>query len=628
MTKSKSKSKSKKTTTRKKSVATQPTIPDPTIPDPTSFTQEEEAPQAAAIPEPEPEFVKEWDYKTPLENPPDGVMLNARVIEINGMKWQARTDCEYEHDYYYVYDKIQEVNKFTPAQRKANPLWNEPKIFRTLMEEDLFFIVYFIMKNPLANHPFIVESCKEVQRQEGDTLQVWARDHLKTTIISTARPTQKILCNPEVTIGIISATRPLAVKIQSTIKKILEDPIVIRSFPDVLYTNAKTEADKWSEAPEGGLIVKRKGFMKEPTVSSWGLVDGMPTGYHFSDIICDDIVTQTTCSPEVQVKVKENLDMIENLRSRAGTQITIVGTFYTHDDALVYASNQKDPETDEPYFPLIKKPALHDGTSEGRPVFESLKSLKRKMSKNLQMFYRQQLCNPTPLESRKLSPGNLVFYSKNNIPNRLYKFMIIDGAGDKGKRVDRAADAWAMMVIGVEPYRDELGASRIFILDLLIKEMDLKEAQEAAVAMYARNGMILKLGIEKVGMSTTEIHICNALRVKKKFLSVQRGNLEILKPSGRTKAFRIESALSWPLDNGKIGVLDTVDNDSLTRLKTEMEKFPAWHDDGLDGLSYVYDMIKEYRFGARPIEEEPKSMYDLAFEKAKKNKNSGGWIAV
>jgi len=31
-----------------------------------------------------------------------------------------------------------------------------------------------------------------------------------------------------------------------------------------------------------------------------------------------------------------------------------------------------------------------------------------------------------------------------------------------------------------------------------------------------------------------------------------------------------------------------------------MEKFPFWHDDGLDALSYLYDIIKDFRF-QRPL---------------------------
>ena len=32
------------------------------------------------------------------------------------------------------------------------------------------------------------------------------------------------------------------------------------------------------------------------------------------------------------------------------------------------------------------------------------------------------------------------------------------------------------------------------------------------------------------------------------------------------------------------------------RLKSEMDKFPYWHDDGIDASSYLYDIMKDYNF--------------------------------
>ena len=42
-----------------------------------------------------------------------------------------------------------------------------------------------------------------------------------------------------------------------------------------------------------------------------------------------------------------------------------------------------------------------------------------------------------------------------------------------------------------------------------------------------------------------------------------------------------------------------------------MEKFPYWHDDALDALSYVYDIMSDYVFGPLPTEDdEEEDMYD------------------
>jgi hypothetical protein len=567
-----------------------------------------------------------WAYETPLE-PPEGFTLDNGVIEINGMKFQARSDCQYKLDYYAFMDRVIRCRSMKPSERKANPLENELNLYRNLFQSDLWAFVYFAMKNPLANHPFIVEACKEVESESGDTLNVWARDHLKTTIISVGRSVQKILNNPETRIGIFSATRPLALKIQLNIKELLESEILVKCFPDILYENPGRDAQSWSNAPEGGLIVKRNGIYREPTVSSWGLVEGQPTGYHFTDMIYDDIVTIDTTSPEVMQRVCDNFDMSENLSSR-DCQRTVIGTYYRHDDPLVYIRDKLDPETGLPMFRLIRKPATVDGTMHGKAVFSPERVLKKKRAGKLYFFYCQQLLDPTPRGFQKLNREHLIVCSRKDLPLNLYKFMLIDGSGDEGRRQDRAADDWALGVIGVEPYRDDTGASRIYILDLIIESMDLATAQQTAVEMYMRNGRILKLGIEKVGMSTTEIHICSALRAKGRYLSVKQGNLQILKPSGRSKQYRIESGLTLPFTNSKIRILDSIEGRFIERLRLEMEKFPSWNkDDGLDMLSYIYDVIKEYRFGAYPTERPKESAYDYAFRRARHKKHSG-WISV
>jgi hypothetical protein len=572
-----------------------------------------------------------WSYETPIEPPDSQVILNPRVIEINGMKFQSRSDCKYKFDYYKIVDEVEKYKTYSPEQRKENPLHNEPNLYRVIIQQDLWFFVYFVMKNPLANHPFIVDSCKEIQNEMGDTLEVWARDHLKTTIISVGRTCQKILIDPEKRIGIFSAVRPLAVKIQNLIKGLFESPFLIRSFPDILFKEPWKEAEKWTEAPEGGLIVKRKGFYKEATISSWGLVEGMPTGDHYTDMIFDDIVTQDQQSPDIIEKVKENFDMAENIGTR-DRQITVVGTYYRHDDPLVYIGEKKDVATGEPLFKIRKKTATVDGSFAGASVFLPERSLARKRAGKKYFFYCQQLLDPTPRGQEKLNRDHLILCRRRDLPTRLYKFMLVDGAGDKGRRQDRRADDWAMGVIGVEPYRDDLGMSRIYILDLLIKDMPLAEAEKAAVDMYVRNGRILKLGVEKVAMSTTEIHIAAALRAKRRHVSVDAGTLFILKPGGRSKEYRIESGLALPLSQGKIHILDTVSPEMRNRLGLEMEKFPAWRDDGLDMLSYIYDITKDYRFGALPGEDEEKEVgrdrYSAAFERVKMNAGKRGWIAV
>lgn len=573
--------------------------------------------------------MKKFAYDSPLELP-DHVELNPEVIEINGMPFQERSDCNYLHDYSLMIKRAAEDRKIQLAdpQRAKREFNIQYAHYGSHLLDDLWMFVYFVLKNPLANHPFVVNACKEVQEQQGDAMYMWARNHLKSTIITVARTCQKILDNPEQTTAIISATRGLALAFQNQIKKILESPFLITIFPNILHQNPKADAERWSD--DGGLFVKRKGLQKEPTVSAYGLYEGMPTGFHFDNLIFDDIVTpELVNNKDVMTKVKENFDMVQNVGSRTFTS-TVIGTFYHHDDPLVYISGKTDPITNEPLYKMSKKTATIDGTLNGASVFESERKLAKLRTTNLYFFYCQQLLDPTPRGTGKLNPGHIIEVRKEQLPERLYKFMLIDPAGDKATRSLKNVttfDSWAFGVIGVKPFRDDKGFSDIYILDLYISPQTLDEACETAVQMYLRNGRILQLGIEKVGISTVETHICNALRAKNKFVSLENENLVILRPEGRSKEFRIESALSSPLKNGKVHILDTIEENMKERLFEEMRKFPLWHNDGIDMVSYSYDIIKNYKFGALPEEQKELDRWErkkLAINTIRED----GWYAV
>ena len=155
-------------------------------------------------------------------------------------------------------------------------------------------------------------------------------------------------------------------------------------------------------------------------------------------------------------------------------------------------------------------------------------------------FNTQQLINPTPVGVRKLEGSKLQDIESKFIPRNIYKFMIVDPAGDdKGKD----SDAWGMMVIGIEPFSDEMGNNRVFITDAIISPMREEEAPEEIARMYLRNGLIMQLGIEKVGQSTAELHAASALAKRGRYISQDNGSLVILRPAGRNKQYRIEKAI-------------------------------------------------------------------------------------
>lgn len=534
-------------------------------------------------------------------------------IEINGIRFDPIPGVRYKHAYWDV-----------PRQVKMGK-GTELEWYGKLLLDDLFFFVYFVLGIPTANHPFIVDACKDVDAAPDNlVLFLWAREHFKTSIITTAKGIRKVLRNKEERIGIFSHSRAVATAIMRPIKELFETSELLKAcFPDVLYQDPKRESPKWAE--EAGITVKRKSTARECTFEPHGLLEGMPTGRHFTGRIYDDVETaDLVYTPDVMTKLKEMFLLSQALGMEGGWH-WVIGTPYHHEGLLMYLKNLK--QGDAPLYTLSEKPVTTDGTPNGPLVFftpEYWKTLQVQLTR-IQLF-SQYLINPTPRGEQKLNYGFIQHIDPRFIPKRLYKFMVIDPAGsDK----TRQGDSWAIMVVGVEPYRDDLGASNIYILDLQAEPMSEAEALDRIVAMYLRNGRILKLGVEKVGLSSTEVHVANALRARGRVVSLEKGTLEILRPAGRSKEDRIDQNLQWPLNNGKIFLSEGISSAYRQRLQFEMDKYPFWHDDVLDALSYVYDLVKNYRFGTRPPEEEEKKpvrdRWARAFERQEEKRS---WMVV
>jgi len=237
----------------------------------------------------------------------------------------------------------------------------------------------------------------------------------------------------------------------------------------------------------------------------------------------------------------------------------------------------------EPVYHFRKKPAVDE---DGVPHMMSMKEIK-KLKMDADSFRTQYLLDPTPSSDMKLRPSDLRYVKKSDLPKDLMIYMTVDPAGD----AKRGSDSWAMWVIGVDPETDEVGAHDIYLLNGLVSPLGESEGIEEIARMYLKAGVVQKLGIEKVGLSTAEVHIKAELKARGRRVNEDDGSLVLLRPSGRNKVDRIIKSLEWPLRNGKIHIVDTVPTQYSDRLVTEMEKFPFWHDDALDALSYIYDII-------------------------------------
>jgi predicted phage terminase large subunit-like protein len=216
--------------------------------------------------------------------------------------------------------------------------------------------------------PWLKERCDEVMLAPNGFIDLWAREHYKSTIITFGKTIQDILRShgddpidgQEITVGLFSHTRPNSKGFLRQIKREFETNQLLKDlFPDILYQNPHKESVKWSE--DDGIIVKRKTNPKEATIEAWGVVDGQPIGKHFSLLVYDDIVTaESVTTPEMIAKTTEMLVLSYALGAEGG-QRRFIGTRYHFADT---------------YREIIKrgtaKPRIHqitiDGEVTGEPV--------------------------------------------------------------------------------------------------------------------------------------------------------------------------------------------------------------------------------------------------------------------
>lgn len=200
------------------------------------------------------------------------------------------------------------------------------ELIRFFSKEDLFFLAYFVLGIP-CNHPWLVQRIKEVQENPYGVMDLWPREHFKSTIITFCMIVFEVLRNPEERIGIFSHTRGIAKAFLQRIKVTFEsNQWLLEAFPDIFYAKPEYESPRWSL--EFGIVVKRQGNYNESTVEAWGLVDGMPTGKHFTIMNYDDLVTvESVNTPESMRKLRECFQMSDNLGDRAGRR-RIIGTIY------------------------------------------------------------------------------------------------------------------------------------------------------------------------------------------------------------------------------------------------------------------------------------------------------------
>lgn len=363
---------------------------------------------------------------------------------------------------------------------------------RGLARADRFYLLTQLLHRRDAFHPWLYERTREVEAEPDGCLDLWAREHYKSTIITFAGCIQEIAKNPEITIAIFSHVKPIARKFLVQIKEELErNTDLMDIYPDIFYREPKRESPRWSE--DKGIVVIRQSNPKEATIEGHGLVDGQPTSAHFLLRIYDDVVTRESVSTPEQVgKTTSAWQLSDNLGARGPdgkARAQHVGTRYSFADSYNHMLEKK-----------ILKPRIHaatdTGLASGNPVFLPKEVWEeKKITQGEETIAAQMLQNPAAGAQSMFQVEWLRFSDIR--PGTLNVYIMCDPASSK----KAGSDKTAMVAVGVDPQ------SNRWLLDGYHHKMSLSERWEGLKAlrkkwMNMRGVQMLKVGYERYGMTS------------------------------------------------------------------------------------------------------------------------------
>lgn len=382
------------------------------------------------------------------------------------------------------------------AWAEAQPELVAKEMRRKLGREDIFFMLWYYLGRTDVIHPWVYQRCRDYQNDKDGNLDVWARFHFKSTIVTFAGTIQDIVTNPEFTFCIYSNTSNLARQFLKQIMKELEDNGRLKmDFDDILWSDPQRMAPKWSE--HDGITVKRRTNPKECTVEAYGLIDSQPTSKHFSHRIYDDVVTQESVgNPDTIKKTTERWELSTATGMGGGIDIErYVGTFYHANDTYQEIMRRG-------VVKVRRHPCTVDGTADGEPVMmepDALIKTARKMGPKT--FALQMLLDVKGGSVRSFDEAWLRYWK----PDRrgLNVYIIVDPSSGKARlrRGKQQNDYTSMLVIGVD------GNENWMVLDLVRDRLNLNGRTEKLFELHRKYKPIQQVGYEETGLQADIEHI-------------------------------------------------------------------------------------------------------------------------
>tara|TARA_R100000458_G_scaffold36056_1_gene33461 strand:+ start:1246 stop:2907 length:1662 start_codon:yes stop_codon:yes gene_type:complete len=500
----------------------------------------------------------------------------------------------------------QVVQAYADCHRDPNI---DDSFIRTLAQLDRFYLAVFICNRHDMLHPWIYERCREVESDRDSRLDLWARFHYKSSIITFLGSIQEIICNPNITIGLLSFSAKQAKPFLRQIMQEFDSNEKLKQlFPDILWEKPRLQAPKWAE--NEGICVKREANPKEQTIEAHGLVDGQPTGRHFDLIIYDDVVVQeSVTTPEQIKKTTTQWELSLNLGSTHSPRFQYAGTRYSYGDTYGTILQRAAVK------PRIH-PATEDGTMEGVPVFlEQDRWEEIKKTTSTYTVACQQLLNP-------IAGSDVAFkqewWNEWEIrPYTLNVYIMCDPAHSRKKESNRTAIA----VVGVDANYNK------FLLDGVCHRLSLSERWETLQSLRTKwkrapGVREVKIGYERYGAQSDIEHFKEMMRIEGSSFPIyelnwtggggsqsKRDRIQRLEPDLKDGSFFFpyptdEKRLTSHQKDFKIKkqafliskkIMRKDEEGNLYDLsdwvrRNEYNLFPTIHPDFLDALSRIYDM--------------------------------------
>lgn len=376
-----------------------------------------------------------------------------------------------------------------------------------------------------AVHPWIYERAREVEADPDGRIDLWARYHYKSSVITFAGILQEILIDPEIRVCIFSNTDAIARPFLGQLMEELETNDGIKAiYGDVVWQNPKRQAPIWSL--ENGIILRRQGNPRECTVEAHGLINALPTGKHFPLLVYDDVINErNVTSPEQIKKATERTELSFACGIGGKTRKWFIGTRYHFGDSYAHLIERTIAK------PRIY-PATEDGRLDGEPVFMTPRAWEAAKREMRSVIAAQMLQNPRAGTENTFRPQWLAPYWV--VPTTMNVYIMGDPSHGRSKSSDRTA----LAVVGIDT------TSNKYLLDGYCHRMSLSERWERLAGLQKKWANMpctqaLRIGYERYGMQSDEEYFEEKMRA-----TGQRFEIKNLAWTGErgmeSKAHRVE----------------------------------------------------------------------------------------